>query len=254
MSNRSSGRNLPARHPDVTRALKRHPGDPAGFPSRSPPSREVVVPAAHCPRRTIHPHRGGDLKSIIFVTSVIRDINKSIIVRAAPTTLVETPVPSGHQLIARARSWGFTSSSSQGVTRATPRSARSCPRFFRSELCLPNRFGLMSLQSLHASFNNHRRCFRNAYRDRVSNSYRVCQLNQMCCALFGYAELLSHTVCRGIRRRNHCLASHRQKLTLVALSCQFSAAQPVCALDFSTERISPCSGSAGNGESVPLLR
>src|SRR5207302_6919327 len=40
---RSSGRNLPARHADVTRALKRHPGDPAGFPSRSPPSREVVA-------------------------------------------------------------------------------------------------------------------------------------------------------------------------------------------------------------------
>jgi len=72
--------------------------------------------------------------------------------------------------------------------------------------------------------NNHRRRFRNAYRDRVSNSYRVCQLNQMCCALFGYAKLPSHTVCRGIRRRNHCLASHTQKLTLAVPSCQFAEA------------------------------
>ena len=60
---RSSGRNRTARHADITRALKRHPGDPAGFPSRSPLSREVVVPAAHCRRRTIHPRRGGDLQS-----------------------------------------------------------------------------------------------------------------------------------------------------------------------------------------------
>jgi hypothetical protein len=179
-----------------------------------------------CARDETETTESGDQRQVlIFVTSVIRDIDKRIIVRAAFTTLVETPLPSGHQLVARALSWGFTSSSSQGMTRATPGSARSRHRFFRSELFFPNRpnrFGLLSLQTLHASLNRCR--FRNACRDRVSNSYRVCQLNQVCCALFGYAELLCHTVYRGIRRRNHCFTSHTQKLTPAAPSCQFSEA------------------------------
>ncbi len=135
------------------------------------------------------------------------------------------------------------------MTRATPGSARSRHRFFRSELFFPNRpnrFGLLSLQSLHASLNRCR--FRNAYRDRVSNSYRVCQLDQACCALFGYAELLCHTVYRGIRRRNHCLTSHTQKLTPAAPSCQFSEAWPVRAVDFSTDRISPPQSRITEGE------